>query len=158
MAAPPLLVGLVMLRPDRRRGAGFSMLEMVVACGLMAIIYATAVPRFAAWRGPFAARTAATQLAADLQAARMRAIATNSAVRFSWNSSTKTYRIQRNSNGTWVTDVTSQMPTGVTMTSPTPPPQFSSTGLLNGTFNIPVTAYGSTRTVTINVLGKTTVS
>jgi Tfp pilus assembly protein FimT len=158
MAAPALLANPAMLRPDRRASAGFSFLEVVVTCALIAIVYAAAVPRFAAWRGPYAARTAASQIASAFQAARMRAIATNSNVRFGWNASTQTYTVQRQSPSGWVTYLNDQLPTGATITAPGTTPQFSPTGLLNGTFTIPVTAYGSTRTVTINVLGQTTIS
>jgi len=128
-----------------------------MATALIAILYAVAVPRFRELQGPYASRSAAAEVASAFQAARMRAIATNSNVRLTYDSSAKTYTIARQNGGSWTTEVTNQMPTGVTL-SASGTPQFSRTGVLNGDFTVTVTAYGTTRTVNINVLGKTTIS
>jgi Tfp pilus assembly protein FimT len=132
-------------------------MEVLMATALIAILYAVAVPRFRELQGPYASRSAAAQVASAFQAARMRAIATNSNVRLTYNSSTKTYTIDRQNGASWTTEVANQMPTGVTL-SASGTPQFSRTGVLNGDFTVTVSAYGTTRTVNINVLGKTTIS
>jgi Tfp pilus assembly protein FimT len=149
-----------MVRSDRKRCAGFSFMDVLTATALIAIIYAMAVPRFSQLRGPYAARTGATQVASAFQAARMRAIATNSSVRLTYNSSNQTYTIDRQlSGGGWVTDVRNQLPTGVTLsTFSGGNPTFSRTGILNAGYTITVSAYSKTRTVTVNVLGQTTIS
>lgn len=148
-----------MLRPDRKRCAGFSFMEVMIAMALIAIIYAIAVPRFSQLRGPYAARTGATQVASAFQAARMRAIATNTSVRLTYNSSSQTYTMDRQlSGGGWVTDVRNQLPTGVSLSGISGTPTFGRTGILNANQTITVNAYGKTRTVTVNVLGQTTVS
>jgi Tfp pilus assembly protein FimT len=134
-------------------------MEVLTATALIAIIYAMAVPRFSELRGPYAARTGATQVASAFQAARMRAIATNSSVRLTYNATNQTYTIDRQlSGGGWATDVRNQLPTGVSLSGVGLNPTFSRTGILNANYTITVSAYGNTRTVTINVLGQTTVS
>jgi prepilin-type N-terminal cleavage/methylation domain-containing protein len=157
MAAPALLNG-AMVRSDRKRSAGYSLIEVLTATALIAIVYAIAVPRFGQLRGPYAARSGASQVAGVFQAARMRAIATNSNIRLTYNSSNGTYTVDRQSGVGWTTEVRNQLPTGVTLSSFATNPQFSRTGLLNGDYTITVSAYGKTRTVTVNVLGKTTIS
>jgi len=147
-----------MLRPHRNRSAGFSFIEVLTAMALVAILYTIAAPRFSQLRGPYAARAAASQVASAFQLARMRAIATNSTVRITYDATNRTYTIDRLVGGSWVTDVRNQLPTGVGLTSATVNPQFSRTGLLSSNVTVNVNAYGSGRTVNINVLGNTTIS
>jgi len=157
MAAPALLIA-AMVRPDRQRSAGFSFMEVLTATALLSILYAMAVPRFSQIRGAYAARTGASQVASVFQAARMRAISTNSTIRLTYNSSNNTYTADRQNGVGWTTEVRNQLPAGVSLSSGFGTPQFSRTGILNGTYAITVSAYGKTRTVTINVLGNTTIS
>jgi len=158
MAAPALLHSPTMVRSKRKRCAGFSFMDLLIATALIAILYTTAIPRFAAMRGPYAARSAATQIASVFQAARMRAIATNSNIRLTYDSTANLYTMDRQTAGGWVTDVANTLPYGVGLSGVSGTPTFSRTGILNGTYTINVAAYGSTRTVTVNVLGKTTIS
>ena len=147
-----------MVRPDRKHSAGFTFMEVLTATALVAILYAMAVPRFSALRGPYAARSGAQQVASVFQAARMRAISTNSNVRLTYNSSNSTYTVDRQNGLGWTTEVRNQLPAGVSLSALGTTPQFGRTGLLNGTYTITVTAYTKTRTVTVNVLGQTTIS
>lgn len=158
MAAFVLLDSPPMPRSDRARQGGFSFIELIVATSLMVILGTMAVMNFSQLRGPFLARQAAMMVAAEFQQARMRAIATNSNIRFNYDSSTNVYAMQRQTGASWTTERTNQLPTGVTITGVGTPPQFTRTGTLNADYTVSVTAYGSTRTVAINVLGKTSVS
>ena len=158
MAASGLL-NAAMVRPDRKRSAGFSFIEVLTATALLAILYAIAVPRFSALRGPYAARAGASQVASVFQMARMRAIASNSNVRLTYNTATRTYTVDRQNGVGWTTEVRNQLPSGVSISSSFGTnPTFNRTGVLNGDYTITVAAYGKTRTVTVNVLGKTTIS
>ncbi len=119
------------------------------------------MPSFVQMRAPWMLRQTAQQVAAEFQKARMRAITRNSRYRFVYTSSTNTYTIDREvAAGSWSTEFTNQLPTGATITAPATTPIFDTRGMLNATATIPVnvTGYGTTRTVTINVLGNVTIS
>ncbi len=59
------------------RAAGFTVMELVVVIGLMAIISAIAMPSFVSWLPSYRLSAGARQVAADLQLARMKAISRN---------------------------------------------------------------------------------
>jgi hypothetical protein len=104
---------------------------------------------------------ATRQIAADIQLARQRAISRNLPYRVNFNVTTKTYRLERLVGVTWVADgAVQKLPTGITLGTITPGnPSFDSRGLGAGDVTIPVSMTGATtKTVTINVLGKTTIS
>lgn len=149
-------------RPQSRRGTrGRSIVEVLTAIGISAILLATAVPNLQGMRAPWVLRQTAGQVAAEFQKARMRAIARGSRYRFSYNSTAKTYTIDREvTAGTWVVENTGQLPTSASITAPVTTPIFDTRGMLNATATIPVnvTNYSKTRTVTINVLGNVTIS
>ena len=88
----------------------------------------------------------------------MRAISTNSNVRLTYDSSNGTYTVDRQNGLGWTTEVRNQLPSGVSLSALGTTPTFGRTGILNGTYTITVSAYSNTRTVTINVLGNTTIS
>ena len=95
------------------------------------------------------------------QSSFMRAITRNARYRFVYDSTAKSYTIDREGPaGTWTTEFTNQLPTGAYMTAPGTTPIFDTRGMLNATATIPVnvTGYTSTRTVTINVLGNVSIS
>jgi Tfp pilus assembly protein FimT len=140
---------------------GRSILEMLTAMGLSAILLTIAVPRFVQLKGPYVLRQASQQMAGEFQKTRMRAIARNQRYRFQYSSTNATYSIDREqSPGSWVTESRGQLPTGATVTWPNTTPIFDTRGMLNQTASIPVAVagYSSTKTVTINVLGNVTIS
>ena len=69
---------------------GFSVLELVIAIAIVAILASVALPSFVSWQRSHRLRGAATNLMADLEAAKMRAVRENSfvAVLFSGDSYT----------------------------------------------------------------------
>jgi len=149
-------------RPKCRRSTrGRSLIEVLTAIGISAILLATAVPNLQGMRAPWVLRQTANQVASEFQRTRMRAIARGQRYRFSYNSTAKTYTIDREvSAGNWSTESTGALPTSASITAPNTTPIFDTRGMLNQTATIPVnvTNYSKTRTVTINVLGNVTIS
>lgn len=150
------------IRGNRTRGASF--IDILIATALSAIVLGIGVPRLVALRAPTAVNGAARQIGADVQVARMRAIARNVRHRVNFNVSAKTYVIERENppgSNIFVADgATQKMPQGVSFTTPTPQnPVFSTTGLLPAQVTLMVSAASAhTKTVTINVLGRTTLN
>ena len=159
MAAPPLLKA-PMLRHPRPRHAqnGFTFIELLVTMTIFSIVCAMAVPNFRQLGAPYAVRQAASQVAADFQAIRMRAIARNTSYRFQYTASTHTYQMQRLQAGNWVTERSSMLPKGVEVGTVNTTPIVNSRGMFTANVTIPLTASGHSKTVTVNVLGKTTIS
>jgi prepilin-type N-terminal cleavage/methylation domain-containing protein len=160
MAAPRLLKTPMMRGYPhvRHRQGGFSFVELLITMTLFAIVCAMAVPNFRAVGSSYALGQAASQVAADFQSTRMRAIAANATYRFVYDSSTKTYAMERQNGLAWVAERRSQLPAGVTVGSVASTPTFNSRGMLNQAVSIPLSANGKTKTVTVNVLGQTTIS
>jgi hypothetical protein len=106
-------------------------------------------------------RHAGCAITTDLQGARQRAIARNVRYRVNFDVAHATYTIEREQAGAWVTDSAPQpLPNGVTLGTVSPSnPIFDTRGMVAAQVTVPVTVTGSgTRTVTVNVLGKTTIS
>src|SRR4029079_18300175 len=125
------------------------------------ILVGIAGPRFVTMRAPWMLRQTAIKVASEFQKTRMRAITRNARYRFVYNSTAKTYTIDREGPaGTWTTEFTNQLPSGAYMTAPNTTPIFDTRGMLNAAATIPVnvTGYNTTRTVTINVLGNISIS
>ena len=121
------------------------------------------LPRLARMRTPNAIDGAARQIAAAAQVARQRAIARNVSYRMNFDTSARTYTIQRANGANWVNeaDLPAQtLPTGVQIGTLSPGnPVFTARGTLAQQVTVPLTITGArSRTVTINVLGKTTIS
>jgi|SRR5206468_2600821 len=145
-----------------RRGStrGVSLLEILIATAIFASLLGIGLPRLSRLRAPYALAGATRQVAAAMQAARMRAIARNVRYRVNFNASAGTYTLEREVGGTFVADSAPQkLPAGASFGTVSPGnPVFSTTGMVNAQVTVPVSVTGSgTRTVTINVLGKTTI-
>jgi Tfp pilus assembly protein FimT len=161
MAAPTLL-NAAMVQRRRSNQGGWSLMETLVVFGVIGIMAAVAFPRFRGMTGPYATRAAASQLAAEFAAARLRAISTNCSVRVTYTSSNSTYQVQRQVGGNWTTERQGQLPMNVTVTytDANSPPTFNGRGLPSAAVNIPMVYSdgGHQRTVGINALGKVTIS
>ena len=142
----------------RRRQRGFSFIEVIVTMTVLGIVLAMAIPNFRAVGSSYALGQAASQVSADFQSTRMRAIAVNSNMRFTYDATTRTYFMERLNNGNWVVERRSQLPTGVTVGTVASTPTFNSRGMLVQAVSIPLLLNGKTKTVSINVLGQTTIS
>lgn len=149
--------------PDRRRGTrGVTILEVLTATALSGLLVAIAIPNLRRLVGPWALRAASQQIAADLQSTRFRAIASNVRYRVSFDTTARTYVIERETlPNTWVTEGARQtLPAAASLGTVTPvAPIFDTRGMLAATVSVPVSVPGTgARTVTINVLGNTTIS
>jgi len=145
----------------RRKSRGATLLDLLIAAGIMLILLAVGVPNLSRLRSPYTLAGATRQIAADLQAARQRAIARNVRYRVNFDAVHASYTIEREQAGNWVADSAPQaVPMGAQLGTVLPGnPIFDTRGMLGAQVTVPVTVSGSgTRTVTINVLGKTTIS
>jgi prepilin-type N-terminal cleavage/methylation domain-containing protein len=147
----------------RRRSRGASLIEVLTASAILALLLAIGLPNTVALRQPYLARAASRQIEADLQRARMRAIGRNARYRVNFTAGGR-YTIERetapNSNA-WVAEGGTQaIPRGATLGAIAPNnPIFDTRGMLAADVSVPVAASGGhTRTVTVNVLGQTTIN
>src|SRR5689334_15374343 len=126
MAAFRLLSAAMPRSPRSTRATrGRSLIEMLSAIALSAILLTMAVPRFIQLKGPYVLRQASQQVAGEFQKTRMRAIARNQRYRFQYTSTNATYTIDREqAPGSWVTESTGQLPVGATLTWPNTTPIF----------------------------------
>jgi prepilin-type N-terminal cleavage/methylation domain-containing protein len=144
-----------------RRNAGYTLIELLIAVAIMGLLFGIGLPRLSRLRAPYAMAGATRQIAADIVAARQRAISRNTSYRVNFNAAAKTYQLERLVGLAWTADgAVQRLPNGVNIGTITPGnPVFDSRGLLAGDVTIPLTATGATsRTVVVNVLGKTTIS
>ena len=113
-------------------------------------------------RAPYALSGAAHQIVGDLELARQRAIARNKRFRVNFNASAGSYVLEREeAPSSFVADgATQKLPHGAVLGTVNPGnPIFDTRGMLAAGVTLSVTVPNAgTRTVTINVLGKTTVS
>ena len=142
-----------------RASGGFTLFEALVTTAISLTVLAIGLPNLVRLRAPYALSGATRQITADLQAARQRAIARNVRYRVTFNGVSNTYTIEREQTGAFIADSAPQpLPAGAKLGTVTPGnPVFDTRGMLAAQVTVPVTVTGSgTRTVTINVLGKTT--
>jgi len=147
--------------PEGRRSRGASLLDVLISATIFSTLLAIGLPSLARLKTPYAVRNTALQIEAALQLARQRAIARNTSYRVTFNSSAGTYVLEQNTGGnTWVADgATQKVPYGVSLGTIPTNPVFDTRGTLPAAINVPVSMSGAhSRTVTINVLGKTTIS
>ena len=143
---------------------GVSLLEVLITTALTAMLLALAVPNLRRLQAPYALRAASNQVVADVQAARMRAIARNTRYRVTFNTATSTYSLDAETapgSNTWATDGGVQrLPRSASLGTISPGnPIFSTQGTLTAGVTIPVSVTnGRTKTITVNVLGQVTVS
>ena len=145
---------------SHRRCEGVTLLEIVTATALLSLLLVIGVPRLARLRGPYTLVGASRQVAADLQLARQRAIARNARYRITFSS--MAYRLERETSpSSFVTEVGPiGLPHGALIGEVAPgSPVFDTRGMLAANVTVPITVSGiGTRTVTINVLGRTTIN
>jgi Tfp pilus assembly protein FimT len=143
-----------------RRCRGSSLLELLTATTITLSLLAIGLPNLARMRAPYILNGATHQIEADMQVARQRAIARNARYRVTFGAAE--YTLQRETTpNTWVTDgATQKLPAGASLGTVSPGnPIFDTRGMTTADVTVPVTVAGSgTRTVAMNVLGRTTIN
>lgn len=149
-----------------RRGtkeSGFSLIEMLVALSLAAILAGIAYPSMYELYAAYQLRSAAYMVSFEIQRARMQAIAQSKFVMVDVQSD-HLCRVTSD-NGSDFSDCETadrqDLPASVTASGPDSgtPPTFTPTGLLNsGAASITVSNASGSRGIAYNVLGRTTVT
>jgi len=132
-----------------------------MATAISLTLLAMALPNLQALRRPYALRTAARQIEAAVIGARSRAIARNAPHRITFDTTANTYTIERQTApGVFTPEGGVQsLPRGITLGLVVGTPVIDSRGMFATDVSIPVSMNGTgTKTVTINVLGRTTIS
>src|SRR5437879_13910431 len=83
----------------RAKSRGTTLLDVLVAAAIMLVLFAIGVPNLSRLRSPYALAGATRQIAADLQAARQRAIARNVRHRGNFDAAHASYTIEREQAG-----------------------------------------------------------
>jgi type IV fimbrial biogenesis protein FimT len=136
------------------RRKGFTLIEMMVTIGIMAIVLAIAVPAFSAWRQSTALQYATQTLMAHIKQARLMAVSGNRTVRVffatdgytvdSGGANEQQYPLNRYADALVFSDVSFS---GNKLT-------FRSSGLANFGHVILQNGNGSTRKITVNIMGR----
>jgi prepilin-type N-terminal cleavage/methylation domain-containing protein len=147
--------------PERHAAsqAGYSLIEVLVACAIAGVLMGSAVPRLPPMLASFALQNTTFQIVNDLRLARQRAVTTNGNGRLVFGSGN--YRMRRESppESGYVDDgVVQSVPTGITITSNPVNPTFNSRGLTAAPYTITIAnAYSTTKTITVTAIGRVTV-
>jgi len=141
--------------------AGYSLIEILVACALAGVLMVAAGPSLPRMLGSFALQNATFRVANDLRMARQRAVTTNAKGRVVFTSGQ--YQVRRESpagSGTYIDDGAPQaLPNGVTVSSSPVNPTFDSRGLTAQPYVITVQdAYATTKTITVTGIGRVNVN
>ena len=138
----------------KRSERGFTVMELMVVVGLMAIISAIAMPSFISWLPSYRLSAGARQVAGDLQLARMKAISQNTTYRLNFISGTQ-YRLEKDAGFTLESGPFT-LPVGITASPTGATSEFQSRGTASATDDITLTNDGGTtvRHVCIKTVGR----
>jgi type IV fimbrial biogenesis protein FimT len=134
------------------RQGGFSLIEMMVVLGIMAIILAVALPAFNAWRESTALQSAEETLMAHIKQARIMAVSGNRSVSVAFT--TNSYTVDSTSANPQQY-LLSDYSKSLSMTYSTATLQFNSDGTTNVSDTINVkNANGTNKTISVNLVGR----
>jgi len=85
---------------NMKNNKGFTLVEMMVIIGIVAILALITIPNIASWRPKAALSSASRTLKADLGMAKSRAIRDNSTITVTFDTANGTYRITDNGGNT----------------------------------------------------------
>lgn len=143
-----------------RSQRGYSLVEMLVVIAIAAIGAAIAGPNLGALRAEYQLTGSASQLAADLSQARMRAVSQNIWVKVATTDST-TYHSESSPDNATFTDIAGtvvKLPLGMSATIPNGFVVFDRQGLANANTQIQLVNGAGTKTITVNRIGRVSIS
>jgi prepilin-type N-terminal cleavage/methylation domain-containing protein len=130
--------------------AGFTLIELMVAIGVFAVLIAVATPNLLATLPSLRLNDAARQVATDLQMARMKAIAQNSPNTVTFNTSTGVYTFTLTTESIDI----DQLYPGITFSSVSANPVFTSRGNASTTATITLSNGSATKQVEVTAVGR----
>jgi len=131
----------------------FSMVELLVALSLSAVLVGIATLRLPAFYGQYELSSAAQQMAVDL--VRVRAKAIGQSTQYKVVFAEKSYQVKVNSAGTFVNDGgATALPKGARIPTVPDALTFSPIGMLPAASTITVTTVAGSKQVSINELGR----
>jgi prepilin-type N-terminal cleavage/methylation domain-containing protein len=139
-----------------KTGAGeraFSMVELLVAISLSAVLVGIATLRLPAFYGQYQLTSAAHQVAADLVRVRAKAIGASNQYKVVF--AERSYQVKVNSAGSFVNDGSATaLPSGARIPTVPDALTFNPIGMLPTTSTITVTTVAGSKQVSINELGR----
>ncbi len=142
--------------PVLNTGSGFSVIEMMVVIGIIAIVLAIALPAYSGWHARSAATNAANTLLGHLKQARALAVADNRNVSVTFTSTSYIFDADTTGNCGLCKKLlinTSQFSNRLSI-SPTTTRTFTSRGTINQSGTITIAAAGYSKQITLNVIGR----
>lgn len=143
---------------------GFSITELLIVCGIIAVLTLITVPAFLRYAANTNLKSAVREITSDILGQKERAISRNLQQRIVFNTGNESYTLQEESGGAWTTIQTKSLSsfgsnidiTGTTFGSNTITCQTRGTASM-GTLTM-TNNRGSTATITTNITGRTNVT
>ena len=141
------------------RQRGFTLIEMLVAIGLMLVVSAIATPVASTIFNRYEFTSAVEQLAFEISRARMQAVGQNGNVRIRMTTGGYVRETDLNNTNNWSQEGAAvTLPDGITMSAGTTgTPQFNRNGIATATTSITLTRSGQQKLVRTSVVGRVTI-
>ena len=151
------------MRTGIRAHAGFTLLELLVAVTIVAIVSAIGIPSLSALKASYDLSTATNQLAFEIVRTRMQAVGQNKFMRIRRVDDTIYARETSNDGTSYTQEQATTLPSSVSLTvGETGNPTFNRSGLANATATYTLTRQVGnrtyTKTITVSALGRVKVS
>lgn len=136
--------------------AGFTLLELLVGVGLVAVVLAVSTPMFSAVRSRYVLDGASRQIAMEIARARMQAISQGRNVRMRFDSA-NSYVIEASEDGTNFVPIseTIVLPAGIAVTAGnTGSPRFNRQGMAPSSTTLSVASPAGTKLIQTSAIGR----